>query len=463
MKVVVTRYVFIHKMKDRYLLLNSLTGAVDIVEERMIDAIREIRDGHPHSLSHTEVAFLMERGYLYRELSDEEAVVNRLVEWSANHAREHSPITFIFCPTMACNLRCPYCFEPHKMHENSQVMTLEQVDFAFAAMDSIREQRADLPRASFNLFGGEPLLPTSKHVVERIMLKAEDRGLVGSVTTNGTFIDEYIDILFPYRQNLIFQITIDGTKEMHDKRRITAGGKGTFDKITQNITLYLEKGFTIEIRMNLNEENVDIIPEFLTIIDQFGWNHYPNFSVALSPVTNYTGFGGDGLLPPHQIEDRIRMKVAPHLLNKFRVQLNGDFARLNLPISKVLGESLMPGEHMPSLHYCEASGGRFYVFAPDNLVYPCNQIIGDSSWAIGQYYPELSIDEQAAALWEKRNVTQMSQCSGCSIAFLCSGGCPVMAKRAYGSPMASYCGTSKQELHDYIDSVADKIMQAVEE
>lgn len=458
--MIVTKYVFTHKLSDsKYVLINSLTGAVDVVEEHVVQSFKDIRRNRPHQLLPNEIDELRDRGYLYNEAAEEKVIVDRLLEWIRNYRAETQPLAFVICPTMACNLRCPYCFEPHKLHETSQVMTLEQVEQAFRAVDEIRAKRTDLPRASYNLFGGEPLLPTTKEVVALVVERGRERGLKGSVTTNGTFINQYVEILKPYREDLIFQITMDGVKEIHDQRRITAGGKGTFDQISENIQLYLDEGFNMEVRMNLNDENVDDVPRFLEYVKEQGWQHYENFNIFLSPVTDYTGLGAVGVLPAHEIEARVHKAVPDQLFKDVRVQLNGDFARLNLPVSQALGESLMPGEFMPTMHYCEASGGRFYVFTPDNLVYPCNQIIGDSFWAIGTYSPTLEIEEEKAALWEKRDVSNMPQCMECSVAFLCAGGCPVMATRKIGSPMDSYCGTSKKDLHDYLDTVAPRLLE----
>ena len=89
---------------------------------------------------------------------------------------------------------------------------------------------------------------------------------------------------------------------------------------------------------------------------------------------------------------------------------------------------------------------------------PRNQIIGDPSWAIGTYSPSLAIDAEKAAMWHGRAVTSMPGCRDCGIAFLCAGGCPVMAKRTTGSPMDSYCGTAKQELASYVRSVAPRLL-----
>lgn len=462
--MVVTRFVFIHPIQDhQYVLVNSMSGAVDVVGADIIEAFEAIRSGAPHNLPAETVEDLTYRGYLFESRAAEDLVVDRVIELNQNMRKETSALAFVVCPTMSCNLRCPYCFEPHKLHESTQVMSDEQVERAFFAMDEIRKMRPDMPQASINLFGGEPLLPITKNVVGKIMQKAAERDLNVTITTNGTHTAAFLDILSTYRQDALFlQITMDGIKEIHDERRITAGGTGTFDIIANNIDKVLEAGLQLEVRMNLNDDNVDAVPAYLEFVKERGWHKFPNFRIGLSPVTNYTGLFDDGVLPPHVVEDRVRQNVDPKWFETVNVQLNGDFSRLTLSVGEALGESLMAGSFMPSLYYCEASGGLFYNFTPDGLIYPCNQILGDTKWAIGTYDPEFYIDPDKAVLWEGRAVTNMPKCMDCSIAFMCGGGCPVKATNTIGTPMDSYCGTSKKDLRNYLDSVAHKLIQIEE-
>jgi len=459
--MVVTRYLFVYKLADdRYLLINSLTGAVDVVETEVLRAFATIRRGSAPALPEDQIQSLVRRGHLYPARADEEMQVDRLVAFARENRARTQAICFVLCPTVSCNLRCPYCFEPHKMHEDGRLMTLEQVEQAFVALDTIRTMRPDIPQASLNLFGGEPLLPTTRHVVAHVLERAAARDLPISITSNGTHAHIFTELLRPYRERILFDISMDGPREIHDRRRITVNGGGTFSRISDNVGLLLGLGFRVAVRMNLNEDNVAAVPAFLEYVRQQGWNRDENFQMTVSPVTNYTGRSADGLIPPSQLEMRLRRAIPEHLLKEIPVSLNGDVSRLNLPVSDALGESMVAGKFMPSLYYCEASGALFYCMGPDSLIYPCNQIIGDPTWAIGHFSPSLSIDPQKVALWHNRAVTNMPGCMECGIAFLCSGGCPVLARRTTGSPMDSYCGTAKKELAAYVRSVAPQLLGA---
>lgn len=164
--MVVTRFVFTYQLGDgNYLLINSLSGAVDIVEENIVSAFAALRRGEPWSLDAATADGLAQRGYLHESRAAEQQIVDRVAELTRRRRQVEQSICFVLCPTMTCNLRCPYCFEPHKLHEKGGLMTTEQVEQAFAALDTIRASRDDIVQASVNLFGGEPLLPNTRGVV----------------------------------------------------------------------------------------------------------------------------------------------------------------------------------------------------------------------------------------------------------------------------------------------------------
>jgi uncharacterized protein len=458
--MIVTRYVFTYKIADdKYLLINSLSGAVDLVDRRVVEAFSAIRRGATPALPADTVEVLAQRGYLYPSASDEEDVVSRAVSLNEQFRAKDQALCFVLCPTVSCNLRCPYCFEPHALHTKREVMTALQVEKAFLALDTIREQRPDIPNASINLFGGEPLQRFTQEPVAQILEAAARRDIPVSVTSNGTNVHHFIETLRPHRERLMFDISIDGIQEVHDQRRFLADRGPTFSRIVHNVDLLLGEGFRVAVRMNVNESNIDSVPAFLAYVRDQGWSHRDGFQLNISPVTNYTGNAKDGLLAPSVVEQRLRKRIPKDLLAEVPVTLNGDISRLTLPLSDIVGATMTPGEFMPSIYYCEASGALFYCMGPDGYIYPCNQILGSSEWAIGTYDPELSIDPAKAAMWHGRKVTNMPKCRECSIAFMCAGGCPVMAKRTTGSPTDSYCGTSKSELADYIRAAAPDILE----
>ncbi|TPG82085.1 radical SAM protein [Brevibacillus laterosporus] len=164
-------------------------------------------------------------------------------------------VVFSVCTTYMCNLRCPYCFQGHDIHKINHSLSQEEMDNMFFAIDRILETekargRFQNAQHTMLLYGGEPLLPTSKKTVHEVVRRGiEEYGFRSYAITNGTFLHEFLDFFEQYKSMWdFFQISIDGPKHIHDQRRVTAGGQGTFDKIVSNIDLALTRGFKIALR-----------------------------------------------------------------------------------------------------------------------------------------------------------------------------------------------------------------------
>ncbi|MFM7716075.1 MAG: radical SAM protein, partial [Microcystis sp.] len=110
-------------------------------------------------------------------------------------------------------------------------------------------------------FGGEPLLAENRSTIEYILERAFASGKANfSAITNGTELEAYQDLLAPDKISWL-QITLDGVPQEHDKRRIYADGKGSYEQIAQNITRALDLGVQVSVRMNIDRNNVNKLPD----------------------------------------------------------------------------------------------------------------------------------------------------------------------------------------------------------
>ena len=169
----------------------------------------------------------------------------------------------ILLPTEACNFRCVYCYEEFKYKRMEP--------WVVSGVKGLMSRRAPgLTALSLSWFGGEPLL--ARDVIEDIMLHA--RSLAGSnpalriasdATTNGYLLT------LPVLRRLLelgvtnYQISFDGPRDWHDKKRVLAGGKGTYDRIWGNLldARTLKESFHIMVRLHADHENADAIPQFI--------------------------------------------------------------------------------------------------------------------------------------------------------------------------------------------------------
>jgi uncharacterized protein len=100
-----------------------------------------------------------------------------------------------------------------------------------------------------------------------------DVAFAADMTTNGSLLDPPM-----FRRMLEigvddYQISIDGPREWHDRRRITAGGRATFDRIWGNLLAMrdVDGAFTIQVRVHASLGNAGLLPGFLeTYREAFG-------------------------------------------------------------------------------------------------------------------------------------------------------------------------------------------------
>ena len=81
-----------------------------------------------------------------------------------------------------------------------------------------------------------------------------ENGYRFSVITNGYDLDYYEDLLTI--ENFIdFQVSIDGWREYHNRRKYHFREGGSFDKVMSNIGLLLKHDIPVSVRVNTERGN----------------------------------------------------------------------------------------------------------------------------------------------------------------------------------------------------------------
>jgi uncharacterized protein len=135
-----------------------------------------------------------------------------------------------------CNLACDYCYVYTKAdqtwRDRPAVMSPETRRQAIAML-----ARQDTPPTRIILHGGEPLLYGAARLGD---LATEIRAALPDVEigmqTNGVRLDAtMLDVLAQHRVQV--GVSLDGTKEDHDRHRLTPGGKGSFAVVARALEL----------------------------------------------------------------------------------------------------------------------------------------------------------------------------------------------------------------------------------
>lgn len=455
---VVTKYISWYKLEDnKTLVLNAFSGAIDLVDDKTRNKIEEFIQMSNIEISRLDkedrelMDLLYKRGYV---IEDRETELNELKRQKLVH--EHLcdiAILHVICPTMFCNLKCSYCFEPMEIKEKNNVMNSKQVN---AICDFIKKIKNDsnIKMHRIQLFGGEPILPITKEVNIQFLQFAETEKIPVSIITNGTFVKDYQDVFRKY-QNTIdsIQITLDGSKEIHDKRRIRKDGKGTFDDICEGIDFLLSTEIRqVNIRVNVDRANIEKLKELDLFIEEKDWKKHNNFTYDLAPVTDHTSqYDGDTMT-----EDEIVKKII-EIYPEYQERKLSMF-RILSHISRELGIKNSKRD-FSKFTYCEANRGQYYVYDPFGNIYACPEAIGNEKLAIGKYNDkEVSLNNQLVTTWKNRSILTIRKCLDCSIAPFCGGGCAFAALKTNGSLDCPVCNNAHEVLNEYIQSMKNEIL-----
>jgi len=147
------------------------------------------------------------------------------------------------------------------------------------------------------LFGwGEPLLhPKLKEILDICTEFSHDATLRTYITTNGLFLDDYIDLFLSYPITFV-QISLDAvTKELYEKIRVGSN----FDKVVSNIAKFKDCiGSNRHVRpyvrlamvtMNMNFHHMPLLVEFADRynISEVKFPMLTAFNVEMVPQTVY--------------------------------------------------------------------------------------------------------------------------------------------------------------------------------
>lgn len=210
-----------------------------------------------------------------------------LVEHGISLKKHSNFMCITIATTDACNLNCAYCFEKH-----GKTFLKEQCIPAISELIHVyKKSNPNVTRVVVIWFGGEPLLNLNFIIEASSCIKKTCQELSldysGRVITNGVELNK----LIPYIKELCItdiQITLDGTKEFHDSRRIRANGSGSFDTIISNIEKIKSKVDLI-IRMNVDKNNLSECIKLYDYLIQLSVNNSVTIFFQPMLVENYGG------------------------------------------------------------------------------------------------------------------------------------------------------------------------------
>ena len=317
-----------------------------------------------------------------------------------------------------CNMRCRYCFYADEL-DNREIRSYGKmsVDTMHTIVDKAMEYGDYECTIAFQ--GGEPTLAGLdfyRDLVAYVTAHENPKKLKihYALQTNGYLINEEW-AAFLGENHFLVGVSLDGLKEIHDRYRLDAAGKGTYQRVISAIRL-LEK-HQVEYNI-LTVVTAATARNGQKIYNYFKKNHfgYQQYIECLDPIGEEPGQHEYSLTPEKYGEFLKSMFDAWYLdMRSGTYVYNRYFENLMM---------IMAGQQPES---CNMRGvcGKQWVFEADGSVYPCDFYALDQ-WRLGNIQENSfeEMDEKRDKLgfiqWSMR---QQEDCQKCRWFGLCRNGC----------------------------------------
>lgn len=315
----------------------------------------------------------------------------------------NNQLSLTIAPTLDCNFGCVYCYEKEVV--NKKRMDKETADYI---IEFINGKSKILKVLNVCWYGGEPLLEMDmiNYLSSKIIKICKENNItyLSSIVTNGYFLNE------PNIENLIksnisrIQVTVDGGRDTHDKRRPLKGGESTFDTIINNLKIIKKYGMLAQLRINIDEENSEEAFEIAEMLKRM--RLIENILPYVAPVKNYDNCYLDEKCMPSY--DYLNIK------ERFNNYIKGEGFK-----------SCDEGGNVPRRinSVCTADKANDLVINADGKLYKCWTDIGKEELSIGNI--KNGICENSVYLnYIMTDPTFDLKCKECKFLPVCLSGCP---------------------------------------
>jgi uncharacterized protein len=341
---------------------------------------------------------------------------------------EHLPVVPQIQVTRNCNLACGYCFQEH----SGGIIGLSTVE-AILRRVIAHNLTVDPDNKVIQVYwhGGEPLLAGLDFFRAIIRLEAQypDLSFENRIQTNGTLMtDDMARFLAEYQFQVGF--SLDGPQEIHDRYRCFRGSRvGSFEAARRGIECYRSCAkadrvavIAVVTRAGIHRA-VDLFEFFQELRAEVQLDIYDVRWLDLGPAAGEVS-GLPDLAPRPEEVGRFLIELFDRWFWDQERQV--DFKELRQEVKMVLQPEINLGDPFHKKR-CDF---RRLIFAPDGLVFSCDQWVNDAKTALGDIHQDslAAILKHKAALWEqikqriRRSGSHMA-CGGCDWGRQCIGGC----------------------------------------
>jgi radical SAM protein with 4Fe4S-binding SPASM domain len=324
--------------------------------------------------------------------------------------------------TSKCNLQCVHCFSTK----------IESTELSMDEIKSILDQLEKNGVLEVRINGGEPLLHSN---IDKALQMLGTRRFRKVLLTNGTLVTDSIAKQLK-KSNITPTISLDDSNAQgHDLFR---GVEGSFEKTLAGLKILQKNKVQYGINCCLHAKNLNRVNDIVALAVSCGASR-----ISFLDLKRLGRMRNNEEWMPSQKEYQVAMAhimMAKTMNKSIDVSLD---AFLSCP---VLREMILEAKR--GYITCEAGRTRLSI-SSEGLVYPCNTVVGDSKWNMGNLRSENLTDVWNSKKWaffrgavkksDLRNCRNCKDMKGCTDFY-----CRLLPYATTGDAFASSpkCGSS---------------------
>ncbi len=335
-----------------------------------------------------------------------------------------------------CNLDCDYCFYLEKQalfpKGEDYVMSDEVLEAYIIKYITLQPT----PVVEFVWQGGEPTLlglDFYKRVVKLQRPFVGQKEITNSLQTNGTLLDDEW-CAFLKENDFLVGLSLDGPKEIHDRYRRDAGGKGSFDKVMRGLKLLQKHGVEYNVMATVGRETAYKPLEVYHFLKEQGVEFIqfaPVIERAAGPDEQQLGLklAGPSSLAKEETVAVTEWSVEPEVYGDFLIAIFDEWVRNDVGTTNVMNFewalNAWIGTPSPVCQHAQ-SCGKSIMMEHNGDLYSCDHSM----------YPEYKlgniVTDNPVTLAEKsvgqgfgvKDANLPGSCHECQVLKACWGGCP---------------------------------------
>ncbi|MGL5716593.1 MAG: radical SAM protein [Paraclostridium sp.] len=378
-------------------MFNSLSSSIIALDKKSIEVYNDIENIEIEKINDKNILHIINNlesnGFLVEDGLDEYKYYENL-HIKTKFAQRSLNLTIAL--TLDCNMACPYCFETR----TDSYMDTELADSIITFIKRYHEL-SDINELSINWFGGEPLLNVDiiEYLSEKLINYCSNNDIkyTATITTNGVLLNKKNAYILNKYNVKRANLTIDGIKDIHNKRRILKDKRDSFDIILENIN-ECKDILPVVVRINIDKTNIDGVYELFNLLYENKIQFY------YKPVLN-----------PNN-EKKLQETC----------YTQDEFSKIDIKLAEYIHENL--GNYIdaiyPSIKLISCNGYKpnYFVIDPSGLLYKCNAHLNDPEKSVGNIFEGI-VSHSRNTDWISLNIPD--KCSTCNKLPICSTPCPL--------------------------------------